>query len=88
MLASSSEYVAPSGEVEELLAAIWCDVLGVSRVSVTDDFFALGGHSLLATRVVARVERDIGVELRIRAIFDAPTVRALAAVVELALAEE
>jgi amino acid adenylation domain-containing protein len=88
VVASTNEYVAPSGAVEEGLAAIWCDVLGVPRVSVVDDFFVLGGHSLLAIRMVARVERDFGVELSVGAIFEMPTVRALAASIELALADD
>jgi hypothetical protein len=86
--ARSSVYVAPSNEVEEVLAAIWSDVLGVPRVSVTDDFFALGGHSLLAIRVVARVARDLEVEVPMRLIFEGPTVRELAGLIELALREE
>ncbi len=76
------EHVAPRTAVEELLAAIWADALGAGRVGVRDDFFELGGHSLLATRVAARAREALGMELPVRAIFDAPTVEALAAEVE------
>jgi len=71
-------YVAPRTLVEEVLARIWRDVLGVDRVGVHDRFFDLGGHSLLATAVVARARALLGAELTVRALFDAPTVEALA----------
>jgi amino acid adenylation domain-containing protein len=75
-------FVAPSGAVEELLAGIWGEVLGVDRVGADDSFFQLGGHSLLATRVISRVRDVFGVELPLSALFDQPTVAGLAQVVE------
>lgn len=72
-------YVAPRDELERSLAAIWSEVLSVSRVGIDDDFFALGGDSLLALRLFARVHRALGQELPIAALFKAPTIAGLAA---------
>ncbi|HXO28768.1 MAG TPA: condensation domain-containing protein, partial [Thermoanaerobaculia bacterium] len=71
-------YVAPDGPAEELLASLWSGLLGVPRVGSNDDFFALGGHSLLATQLVWRLRETLGVELPVRAVFEAPTLSALA----------
>jgi acyl-coenzyme A synthetase/AMP-(fatty) acid ligase/acyl carrier protein len=72
--ASAREYVAPRTPVEETLAEIFSDVLGVERVGIHDDFFELGGHSLMATQVVSRVRQSLAFEAPLSALFDFPTV--------------
>jgi amino acid adenylation domain-containing protein len=81
-------YVAPRGEVEEVVAGIWCEVLGLDRVGARDDFFEAGGHSLLATRVISRVRQALRVDVPLRSLFERPTVRELAAVIERILIDE
>lgn len=78
---SSSLLSGPEGDIETQLAAVWEDLLGVTPVGMHDNFFELGGHSLLATRVLARIDSYFGVRLPLRAIFEAPTVRQLSALV-------
>jgi amino acid adenylation domain-containing protein len=64
---------------EEILAGLWAEILGLAKVSATDDFFRLGGHSLLATRLVTRVREVFGITLELRALFERPTPRKMAA---------
>ncbi|HEX6750909.1 MAG TPA: amino acid adenylation domain-containing protein, partial [Longimicrobium sp.] len=65
-------YEAPSGTVEEALAAIWAELLGAERVGRRDHFFERGGHSLLAVQVVSRVRQALGVEAAPRDVFERP----------------
>jgi amino acid adenylation domain-containing protein len=76
---SGTPRVAPRDEVETALAGIWSEVLGVPDVGVLEDFFGLGGHSLLAAKTVARLREQFGVTLGVRALFESPTIAALAA---------
>ncbi|HVR99450.1 MAG TPA: amino acid adenylation domain-containing protein, partial [Thermoanaerobaculia bacterium] len=80
-----SAYVAPRTPVEEVVAAVWGDVLGLERVGAQDNFFTLGGHSLMATRVVSRLREALRLEVPLRDLFEAPTVSGLAGRVERAL---
>ncbi|MGX0955662.1 amino acid adenylation domain-containing protein [Pseudomonas viridiflava] len=73
-----AQYVAPEGELEQQLAAIWADVLKVDQVGRTDNFFELGGHSLLATQVISRIRQQLSVELSLRHLFEARDLAAFA----------
>lgn len=78
-------FLAPRTPLEEGIAGILAQLLGLQEVGVEDNFFTLGGHSLLGTQVIARLRDAFGVDLSLRTIFDAPTVAGLAAEVEKAL---
>ncbi len=80
--AAATVFQEPATPTEVLVAKIWQDVLGAARVSVTDDFFELGGHSLLAAKMLSRLARDHGVALALPRVFEAPTVRELAAIID------
>jgi amino acid adenylation domain-containing protein/FkbM family methyltransferase len=71
-------YVAPRNEVEQLLAEILAEVLGLHKIGVHDDFFKLGGHSLLATQVMSRILEKFQVELPLQQLFEQPTVAGFA----------
>jgi amino acid adenylation domain-containing protein/FkbH-like protein len=72
------QYVAPRTPVEEIIAGIWSEVLGVHGVGIHDSFFDLGGHSLLATQVISRIREALHVAIPLTALFELPTVAALA----------
>jgi amino acid adenylation domain-containing protein len=74
----SEDSFTPGSPLEELLTDIWRQVLKVPRVGVNQNFFELGGHSLLAASVISRTRDLLNVELRIRDLFEAPTVAGLA----------
>jgi acyl carrier protein len=72
-----AQYAPPEGEVEQIIAGIWQELLQVERAGREDDFFDLGGHSLLAMRLVANIQSLLSVDLPIRVIFEYPTLRQL-----------
>ncbi|CAM3737352.1 non-ribosomal peptide synthetase [Smaragdicoccus niigatensis] len=78
----TTEFVAPRTRTEEILAAVYADVLGVGRVGVNDNFFTLGGNSLNGTQVISRAGQELSRDLTIRDLFEAPTVEQFAARVD------
>ena len=76
-----TDFVAPRTPLEELLAAIWAEVLGVDRVGIHDNFFELGGHSLLAMQAIVRIQKQISAVIPIRTLFGAPTIAEFAEVI-------
>ncbi|NUS45898.1 MAG: amino acid adenylation domain-containing protein, partial [Mycobacteriaceae bacterium] len=78
----AKQFRAPTGAVEEIVAGIFGELLGLEALGADDDFFDLGGNSLVATRVVARLSAALDVEVGVRQLFEAPTVSGLAVRVE------
>ena len=75
--ATSEEYEAPKGEIEEALAGVWLELLQVGRVGRRDNFFALGGHSLLVMQMMERLRR-VGLVAGMRGIFESSSLADLA----------
>ncbi len=71
-------FAAPRSSLEEKIARIWCEILGLEKVGVHDNFFDLGGHSLLAAQLVAKIEKQLRVPVALATIFRAATVAELA----------
>jgi glyine---[glycyl-carrier protein] ligase len=85
---SAADYRAPQKPQEKILCELCAEVLGVERVGIEDNFFDLGGHSLLVMQMMSRVQAALEVELDIRTLFEFPTMRALAEVIEEKLREQ
>ncbi len=72
------EHVEPETALQQQIAAIWREVLGLPSIGLRDDFFALGGHSLLATQIISRTRHACDVELPLRTLFEASELGAFA----------
>lgn len=79
---ASTQYVPPESELEERLASIWRQLLGITRIGRNDNFFELGGDSLLVARVVSGIRDEIQVKLPLKQLFEYPTIAGLAIVIE------
>ncbi|MGH8684575.1 MAG: phosphopantetheine-binding protein, partial [Nitrosospira sp.] len=75
-------YEAPQGEVEEVLAGIWADVLGIGQVGRQDNFFELGGHSLAILQVQQKLQQILSVSLPLRSYFEHPLLADIASVIQ------
>jgi amino acid adenylation domain-containing protein len=75
---TAAAYAAPETTLQRQVQGIWAEFLSQTRVGIDDNFFELGGHSLLATRVVNRINRELGINVALRTLFERPTIRSLA----------
>jgi acyl transferase domain-containing protein len=78
----STKFAPPENEEQRSILEIWEEILGLESIGIDDNFFELGGHSLLATRLLARIQGKTQLKLQLRTIFEAPTIRELALVVQ------
>lgn len=79
---AAGERIAPRSPLERTIAETMAKVLGVAELGVDDDFFSLGGHSLLAAQLTSRLNKELGIALSLRALFDGPTVAKLARLID------
>ena len=84
----ATPFAPPETELEADIAQTWCEALGFSSIGVNDSLFELGGDSLTAIQLLGRVRKKFGVALHPAALFNEPTVAALAALVELHVIEQ
>ncbi len=78
---SGSEYVAPRTEIEKYLTTLWQELLAKEKIGIQDSFFMLGGHSLAAFRMMASIEKKLGIKVPLQILIKHPTVSALAVVI-------
>ncbi|WP_264530520.1 non-ribosomal peptide synthetase [Flavobacterium sp. N502540] len=71
------EYIAPVGDIQEKLALIWQEVLGIQEIGVTDNFFELGGHSLIVGQVINRIYKQLNKSVTFKTFFSSPTIETL-----------
>ncbi len=77
-----SNYIAPRNELESTLCDIWEGLLGINNIGVADNFFALGGHSLLVTQLASRIRSEYDIEVKVRSIFEHPTIEELSVIIK------
>ncbi|WP_434284402.1 amino acid adenylation domain-containing protein, partial [Clostridium botulinum] len=76
------EYEAPRNKVEETLAKIWSEILGVEKIGISDNFFDLGGHSLKATILMSKIHKELNKEVPLKELFKSPTIKDLSKYIE------
>ena len=77
-----ASFAAPRNAVEEALAEIWGEVLGIEKVGIQDNFYELGGHSLMATQIISRFRDTFQVELQLHQFFETLTIAGLSESIE------
>ncbi|HLP88083.1 MAG TPA: SDR family NAD(P)-dependent oxidoreductase [Nostocaceae cyanobacterium] len=77
----SNSYIQPQTELEQQIANIWQEILGIEQIGIHDNFFELGGHSLLGTQIISHLRTTLKVELPLRQLFNAPTIAEQASII-------
>ncbi len=85
---TAENFVPPRTLIEEILAQIWAEVLGLEQIGIYDNFLELGGHSLLAVQIISRVRQSYQIELPLRSLFESPTIASFAQHLETALQQD
>jgi acyl carrier protein len=80
--------VVPETPLEEEVASVWKEVLGLERLGINENFFEIGGHSLLATRVIMLLRSRLGLSISLRLLFEYPTIAGMATALMDTLLEE
>ena len=75
---TDKDQTPPRNETEERIARIWAEVLGTESIGIHDDFFALGGHSLKAMTAASRIKKELGTDIPVKLLFEAPTIAGIA----------
>jgi phthiocerol/phenolphthiocerol synthesis type-I polyketide synthase E len=81
-------YVAASTEIEHVVVNVWQDTLGIDQLGIHDNFFDLGGNSLIGLKVISRLKKELSMDIPITALFEGPTISALAKVISKERVEE
>ncbi|MBN2441955.1 MAG: amino acid adenylation domain-containing protein [Spirochaetales bacterium] len=76
------EYVGPRNKIEEVITAVWCEVLELEKIGVRNNFFEQGGHSLLATQVMSRIRRIFHLDIPLYNLFQSPTIESIAKILQ------
>jgi phthiocerol/phenolphthiocerol synthesis type-I polyketide synthase E len=84
----TTAYVAASNEIEQVIVKVWQEVLGIDRLGIHDNFFDLGGNSLIGLKVISQLKKELDLDIPVIALFQGPTVCALAKVIGKERAEE
>ncbi|WBW95744.1 non-ribosomal peptide synthetase [Oceanirhabdus sp. W0125-5] len=79
---STATYEAPRNEIEEKLVEIWCEVLGLEKIGINNNFFDIGGHSLKATVLMSKIHKELNVELQLKELFKSPTIKEISKYIE------
>jgi len=77
-----TEYAPPRDALQKKIAGIWSEVLGIEQIGIHDNLFELGGSSLIGLRIVARMKKEMNIDIRVTALFEGPTISTLSKLIE------